>query len=298
MAATATLNVPWSIPKTRPFMRCQRFIGFDWDLAALTVIFPEEKLTATRNLVHSWLNPTLRVHMREAASFHGKLVHASTIFPLIRPFLRSISRFATAFKSPRASLGIPGAVRSDAKWISDLLSRLPNSLPLSQHQPADIGWWGDASSSFGIGVVVGSFWAVWRYAPGVTVGPRRRFDIGWAEAVAVELGLHLATHHALLEQRSPHTSRILVRSDNSGVVHAVNRGRSRSAETNSVLRRTYLQLADAGISLVAKHVASEENIADPLSRGDVAGFLCRFPAATTRSDCSLPPSLCHLLRSW
>ncbi|OSC96257.1 hypothetical protein PYCCODRAFT_1343752, partial [Trametes coccinea BRFM310] len=51
-------------------------------------------------------------------------------------------------------------------------------------EPADIGWWGDASSSFGIGVVVSQFWGVW-----VSVGPGQRFNIGWAEAVAVELGL-------------------------------------------------------------------------------------------------------------
>ncbi|OSC96152.1 hypothetical protein PYCCODRAFT_1333801, partial [Trametes coccinea BRFM310] len=55
--------------------------------------------------------------------------------------------------------------------------------------PADIGWWGDASSSFGIGVVVSQFWGVWHYAWRVSVGPGQRFNIGWAEAVAVELGL-------------------------------------------------------------------------------------------------------------
>ena len=63
---------------------------------------------------------------------------------------------------------------------------------------ADIDWWGDASTSFGIGVVVGEFFAIWKYTPGFQVGPKRAFDIGWAEAVAMELGLRLATQFLLL----------------------------------------------------------------------------------------------------
>ena len=157
MAATAALGVPWSIPKTRKFAVCQRFTGFDWDLARLTVSMPEEKLAATRALVQAWLVPDSRVRMREAAALHGKLVHTSTIFPLIRPFLRSVSRFASSFRSSRASLRIPRSVGSDLAWIDDLLGRLPNTLPISRQEATDIGWWGDASSSFRVGVVVGPF---------------------------------------------------------------------------------------------------------------------------------------------
>lgn len=36
------------------------------------------------------------------------------------------------------------------------------------------------------------FWAVWKWAPGFKVGTGREFDIGWAEAVAIELGLRIA----------------------------------------------------------------------------------------------------------
>ncbi len=298
MEITAALGVPWSLAKVRYFASTQRFIGLDWDLQALTVALPLEKLAAIRSLIGEWLQPGRRATRQQAASLHGKLVYAATIFPLIRPFVRTAGRFAERFESHRAALAAPSTLQADLRWISELLDILPNSLPLAHPEPVDIGWWGDASSSFGIGVVVGRFWAVWRYAAGVTVGPRKRFDIGWAEALAVELGLALARHHGILDTLDRHQSRILVRSDNMGVVHIINNGRSRSSAANQVLKRIYAALAEQRRSLRAVYITSEENAADALSRGDISGFLAKFPQATLRSDFLLPPSLQDLLVSW
>src|SRR5882762_1849856 len=33
-----------------------------------------------------------------------------------------------------------------------------------------------------IGIVIGKYWAVWKWAPNMKVGPKQAFDIGWAEA--------------------------------------------------------------------------------------------------------------------
>ncbi len=72
--------------------------------------------------------------------------------------------------------------------------------------------------------MVGKFWGVWRYASGVTVGPKQRFDIGWAEAIAVEIGFLMAAHHGLLADLPTGQRCVLVRSDNNGVVHPLNNG--------------------------------------------------------------------------
>ncbi|KAG1747960.1 uncharacterized protein EDB91DRAFT_1198475 [Suillus paluster] len=53
-------------------------------------------------LLQAWLTKGARFTTIEAASLHGKLVHISSIFPLIRPFLRSIALFANKFKLQRA----------------------------------------------------------------------------------------------------------------------------------------------------------------------------------------------------
>ncbi|THG95219.1 hypothetical protein EW026_g6389 [Hermanssonia centrifuga] len=228
VALTANFGVPWAPTKTRPLASRQQYIGFIWDLANKRVCLPEEKFANIKSLVRKWLTPETRFSARDAARLHGKLVHVSSIFPLIRPFLPTISHFAGHFVSPRAALHVPGAVAADLSWIRFLLSALPNELPLETPDPLDLDWWGDASTSFGVGVTVGSFWAVWKWADSLQIGPHREFDIGWAEAVAVELGLRMAIYHNLLTDRQPSQANILVRSDNAGVVAVVNKGRSRT----------------------------------------------------------------------
>ncbi|KIJ51913.1 hypothetical protein M422DRAFT_26588 [Sphaerobolus stellatus SS14] len=64
------------------------------------------------------------------------------------------------------------------------------------------------------------------------------------------------------------------------------------------MKEIYKILAQENIQLVARHVTSEQNISDPLSRGDVRAFLQRFPAARTQAKMSLPPHLEPLLRPW
>ena len=132
---------------------------------------------------------------------------------------------------------------------------MPNVRPLLPPEPQDIGWWGDASTSFGIGVVVGPSWAVWKWRSGFKVGPKELFDIGWAEAVAVELGMRLALQQGLLS-----AGNFLVRSDNEGVVKVLNKGRSRSRQTNQVLKHVYLLQAPHTVRLFGVHVAGRFNL--------------------------------------
>lgn len=176
-----------------------------------------------------------------------------------------------------------------------MLGQLPNEIPITSPSPHDIGWWGDASTSFGIGVVVGHFWGAWAWAHGIQVGPGQQFDIGWAEAVAVEMGLCMVIHHQINLTLPRTVSTLLVRFDNMGIVHVVSKGRSRSANTNNVLREIFMLLATNTLLLHTEYVESKHNVADPLSRGDIAGFLKNFPEATTKSSCSLPPHLQTLL---
>lgn len=142
---------------------------------------------------------------------------------------------------------------------------------------------------------MGGYWAVWRYAAGVRVGPGQAYDIGWAEAVAVELGLLLALHAGLVSKATLGGHTLLVRSDNQGVVAVTNSGRSRSKNTNIVLKNIYRLLAQSQLLLHAEYVASRDNVVNALSRGDIPGFLHGFPSATQHLSPPLPPHLEHLL---
>ncbi|KAJ7435636.1 hypothetical protein FB451DRAFT_955922, partial [Mycena latifolia] len=64
-----------------------------------------------------------------------------------------------------------------------------------------------------------------------------------------------------------------VRSDNSGVVAVTNKGRSKSRETNRILKHIYALQAQARVRVKSEHVPSRENVSDALSRGDIPAFL-------------------------
>jgi hypothetical protein len=69
----------------------------------------------------------------------------------------------------------------------------------------------------------------------------------------------------------------------------VNKGCSYSFETNCVLKHLYTLQANARVLLHATYIASRDNVADALSRGDIDGFLCGFPR--TKSVTLIPPFL-------
>ncbi|KAF5366868.1 hypothetical protein D9757_011918 [Collybiopsis confluens] len=172
VALTGAFGIPWSIKKTRRFSHIQQYIGFLWDLARKVVSMPPAKLESVVEILKGWRIPGARFSESQALSLQGKLIHISCIYPLIRPFISSSGVFARSFRSSSAKLSVPNFVDADISWILWLLEILPNEMPLVSPGPIDLGWWGDASSSYGVAIVVGDYWAVWTWAPGFKVGPK------------------------------------------------------------------------------------------------------------------------------
>ena len=195
------------------------------------------------------------------------------------------------FKSPLARIPILPPLRADLSWVQFIIRNLPNEISLASPDPIDLQWWGDASSSFGVGVTIGSHWAVWKWAPGFIVGPRQSYDIGWAEAVAVELGLRLAMDLNLFSATNHQGCSFLVRSDNAGIIAVTNKGQSCSRETNKILKHVYLLQAQHHIRLKMIHVTSCDNISDALSRGAISKFLAGFPSVNIHASIPLPDHL-------
>jgi hypothetical protein len=285
-------GVPWKTAKTRKFATVQRYLGFWWDLEGKSVSLPVEKLTAIRNQIQSWLEPQSTFTMKETLQIHGRLIHISCIYPLIRPFIRSLITFAYSFESTRAKLHVPNATNADLSWVIYILDLMPAHMPLSRTEPADFGWWGDASSSFGVAVMMDGKYAVWKWSPHFKVGPHLQYDIKWAEAVAIYVGLIMAVHLQLIPQWHDQgmVTPFLVRSDNESLCKTMARGRSRNREANLVLKEIYQVLASHNTYLKTLHVSSAENISDSLSRGNIDQFLERFPSFQ-RTHVDLPPTL-------
>ena len=109
----------------------QRYIGFNWDLNQQSVSLLDGKLIAIKVLLDSWLTLHSRYSAHCALSLHGKLVHVSCIYPLIQPFLHSLSHFAGDFKSLVTKLHPPHAVVADLEWVQQIMCNVLNTIPLS-----------------------------------------------------------------------------------------------------------------------------------------------------------------------
>lgn len=150
---------------------------------------------------------------------------------------------------------------TDLKWWRVELCKIDIYHQLTPRGiPIDLGIFVDASTSWGIGIVIENKWLAFRLAPSWKIKGR---NICWLETVAVELIVYI------LEAKGIHEATILVRSDNQGTIGSLDKGRSHNIHFNLSIRRTYSILCSNFISLSFLYVPSEENLADPLSRGEL-----------------------------
>ena len=138
----------------------------------------------------------------------------------------------------------------------------------------DVGGFSDASSTTGVGIVVSDKWRAWRLLPSWKSGGR---DIGWAEAVAMELLIRSILNASSYQG-------IQVYGDNTGVVEGWWSGRSRNAETNRVFKRIHYLLDGHGAVLKTKYVNTRNNPADGPSRGVFSPTHLRLPPVEIPDD--------------
>lgn len=162
-------------------------------------------------------------------------------------------------KNQYARIPCSDDARTDLRWWSDTLSldfcgsKLVNPPPL---HPTDISV--DTSTLFGISLVIDGTWDHWRLIPGWKSDRR---DIGWAEMVAEELGLL-----AVIESGLSNATFVL-KSDNQGMIGALQRGQSRNGQQNEVLQRITALLLEHNLWITSEYVPSEANTSDEPSCG-------------------------------
>jgi len=141
----------------------------------------------------------------------------------------------------------------------------------------------DTSTSWGVGVVSGTTWYAWALIPGWKSDGR---DIGWAETIALELAV------LILSDEGFHDCSIIVHGDNTGVIGAYDKGRSRNIPRNDSIRRITSNIIPNNIMIIPTYVASALNRADPISRG-ILGPSHLWAV----SPPALPPELTCFLRN-
>jgi Reverse transcriptase-like len=269
------LGWPWKESKTRPFASEFKYLGFVWDLSSKTVQIPTAKKLRYLSKIQPWC-ANQKFLKKEVESVLGTLVHCSLAIPDGRSHLPSISRFAASFNflsSPFVRKAPSKTVLTDIDWWrAQLSAEFAGSVLSRPPLVSPIEFWVDASSSWGIGVVFDNEWDSWKFVPNWNTNGR---NIGWAEIVAIELGLLFAVHRGFSDVH------FLIKSDNQGVIHAIEGGRSRSPEQNLVLQRITTLLAHHRLWISSLYVPSLNNLADPPSRGLPASARSRASSSFT-----------------
>lgn len=256
------LGWPLADEKIFDFSPVVTYIGFEWDVENKTVALPELKREKFQDRISTWLREarSVGVTRNDTEKLLGSLNHVALIHYTGRSFLPRVQQFLAAFvtESPFVKLHPSHSAISDMETWEYLLliPRATRSLLPCPLVDPDI--WVDASTNWGVAIVVGHRWRAWKFRPGWKTDQR---GIGWAESVALEFAIyHLAaTGHRQVT--------VKVRSDNTGAIGQYGKGRGRTTPTNECIRRSAEVLLRNNIRLCSEYVRSAVNRADGPSRG-------------------------------
>lgn len=260
-----TLGWPWAPKKFKDFDFIFTYIGFLWSLTDRTVELPDEKKAKYLARLQPWLTPHAKMSMSEAETLIGTLNHVCLVVPAGRAYLTKLYAFRSSFKHKEKSGYRRHTVNlqtwEDLQWWFGQLSQDFLGLHIKEIPAlSPISLFVDASTGWGIGLIINGKWLAWEFRPGWQ-GPNNERHIGWGEMVAVELAVRT------LVTSGYSGSRFLIRSDNEGVVGALKKGNSRGHEQNLILRKIVKLMQEHGIWVKCSWVSTHDNPANDPSRG-------------------------------
>lgn len=255
---------PWARKKFVDFASKFTYIGFDWDLVAKDVQLPEKKKEKYRAKLEPFLTKGSMMTRKEIDSLAGTLNHVCLVSVEGRSRMPSLYKMRASFKEdtpPFVKHTVSATLAEDLKWWHETLGKEFVGLKCTVPKPVreDVSIMVDASTSWGIGLVLNGRWLAWKLKEGWKSEGR---DIGWGEMVAIELAIRT------LKAAGFSGSHIRLLSDNQGVIGGLRAGRSRGKQQNAILRRIVSLMQDYDIWLTIEYVATKENIADAPSRGE------------------------------
>lgn len=153
-------------------------------------------------------------------------------------------------------------VREDLEFWKMTLNSFKHLRLIASPEPVDVTWVGDASTSYGIGVLVGTKWARVRMTDAWRNADEERKHINYLETVTIRLGLLMIL---VLDGRPGRN--LVVWTDNTTAQAAVTNRRSKNRAVNEEWKLIQTLLINSQLDITARRVTSEDNMADKLSRG-------------------------------
>lgn len=270
MCISSSLGVETNPAKNHEFASEQRYVGFIWNAKEHTVRLPQEKLDERRKVIEDLLEPKKCWAYDTVESVIGKLVHTAYLVPHMKAYMCSLYRWLKDWVNKAALRETPDYVRVDLEEWKVCLRDF-NVRPLIPSPTAiEVEWVGDASSSFGIGVLVGSHWACFELIRDwqTLMSQDSNRSIAWAETVAIRLGLIV-----LKKLRRVTGKKFYVWTDNTTSQAAVTRRKSKDQWVNQEWKNIQRLLTELSCDIAAKRVTSKGKTADALSRGNLGSLL-------------------------
>ena len=268
-AMCGALNIPLHPHKTVQPCQSLQFLGVELDVSARMLRLPADKIERARDAVTGLIRK--RAPLRQVQSCIGLLHFACLAVPLGRPFLRRLWDLCRGVRRPYHRVSLTKASRLDLRaWLQFLSHFNGRSLLDGRRwlQSPGLVLETDAAGEVGIGAICGSRWLYGAWPDWL-----RDADISVKELVAVVVPLQVWASD-LTNQC------VIIRSDNSGVVNAINSQSSKSSAVMSWLRHLFLLVVRRNILVRAVHVPGVRNAApDALSRGRTQVFRDLRPQA-------------------
>ena len=273
----AEVGVPLATEKCAAPATRMTLLGLELDTGHLTIALPENKVQALEATLRQ-LRQRQKCRKRELQSLVGRLVHAARCVPAGRAFSRRLLELAGSAGGPLHWVRLTAAARADMQWWTAFLPTWNGTAPLLDPRGADSGqpvFYTDSARS-GMGAWCEDRWWAVHWPPGFV-------DSAAPSMTYLELIPLLVA--CLVWGGAWRGRRILVRSDNMGVVGCVARGWSGDPRIMALVRHLLFAAARQGFTIHVRHVTTQDNgAADALSRGDLQRFRRLRPAARSTPD--------------
>lgn len=258
--ASKRVGVKTNSTKYCEFAYEQKFIGFVWNIKQKSVRLPAAKLVQQRLEIDEFWKK-LCWKKNELEKINRKLNHLTLILPQLKAYLSANFKWLASWKSCPTRKAQPEVIEDMIFWRDCLTTLTPTRL-IPDPIERCVGWVGNASSEYGIGIVIGRKWSQYKWLPGwSTPEDRPKCSIAWAETVVVRLGLLMLNN--FLDVKGKTFSFL---SDNTPTNAVVKHKRRRDHWVNFEWKIIQKTLIAWDANLVTHYVKLKYNKAECLSR--------------------------------
>ena len=250
------LNVPLAHRKTEGPTQVLTFLGIELDVSCMLARLPLDKLNTYMSDVDNLISKN-KCTLRQMRSIIGKLQFSTSVITVGKPFLRRLYDSIIGVKKPHHYVRITKSMKYDLEIWKQFLCHFNGKTILGKKSlvTSDMFNFFSDSSKIGYGAVFGK-----NFIYGSFPEDWRKLDIQFLELYPIFLAVETFKFELI-------NKFVIFHSDNSSVVHAINKQSSRNKLVMLLIRPLVLTFLQYNITFKARHIPGKHNIlCDRLSR--------------------------------